>query len=80
MDARKMKKVVAMVIEKLEKLEQPEIASELRWCWGSFQGDGNPSGLIKAGTSALRVLQAAREKKGKSVAKKLVEDLDAALA
>lgn len=79
MDARKMKKVVATVIEKLEKLEQAELASELRWCWGSFQADGVPSGLVKAGASALHVLQAAREKKGKSVAKKLVEDLVAAL-
>lgn len=80
MNARKMEKVVAEVIEKLEKLAHVELAAELRWCWGSFQGDGNPSGVVKAGILALGVLQAAREKKGKSVAKKLVDSLEAALA
>jgi hypothetical protein len=80
MDARKMEKVVAEVIEKLEKLEHDELAAELRWCWGSYQGDGNPSGLVKTGFLALGVLQDAREKKGKSVAKKLVESLEDALA
>lgn len=79
MDARKMEKVVVEVIEKLETLEHVELAAELRWCWGSYQGDGNPSGLVKTGLLALGVLQAAREKKGKSVAKKLVEGLEAAL-
>lgn len=80
MNARKMEKVVAEVIEKLEKLAHVELAAELCWCWGSFQGDGNPSGVVKAGILALGVLQAAREKKGKSVAKKLVDSLEASLA
>jgi hypothetical protein len=80
MDARKMEKVVTSVIEKLEKLENHELAGELRWCWGSYQADGNPSGLVKTGFLALGVLQDAREKKGKSVAKKLVEGLEDALA
>ena len=43
MDTRKMEKVVTEVIEKLEKLEHNELAAELRWCWGSYQADGNPS-------------------------------------
>ena len=80
MDARKMEKVVASVIEKLEKLAHVELAAELRWCWGSYQADGNPSGLVKIGLLALGVLQATREKQSKSVAKKLVDDLEAALA
>jgi hypothetical protein len=80
MDARKMEKVVTSVIEKLEQLAHVELAGELRWCWGSYQADGNPSGLVKTGFLALGVLQDAREKKGKSVAKKLVEGLEDALA
>ena len=80
MDSNKMEKVVAAVIEKLEKLTQPELAAELSWCWGSYQNDQNSSGLVAKGEAALSVLQAAREKNSTSVAKKLVDDLQAALA
>ena len=76
----KMGKVVAPVIEKLEKLAERDLAAELSWCWGSYQNDKNPSGLIAKGEAALSVFQAAREKNSKSVAKKLVDDLQAALA
>ncbi len=76
----KMEKVVAPVIEKLEKLAERELAAELSWCWGSYQNDQNPSGLVAKGEAALDVFQAAREKNSKSVAKKLIDDLQAALA
>ncbi len=80
MNSIKMEKVVALVIEKLEKLAERELAAELSWCWGSYQNDQNPSGLVAKGEAALSVFQAAREKNSKSVAKKLVDDLQAALA
>ena len=80
MNSNKMEKVVAPVIEKLEKLAERELAAELSWCWGSYQNDQNPTGLVAKGEAALSVLQAAREKNSKSVAKKLVDDLQAALA
>ena len=76
----KMEKVVAPVIEKLEKLAERELAAELSWCWGSYQNDQNPSGPVAKGEAALDVFQAAREKNSKSVAKKLIDDLQAALA
>ncbi len=76
----KMEKVVAPVIEKLEKLAERELAAELSWCWGSYQNDQNPSGLVAKGEAALDVFQAAREKNSRSVAKKLIDDLQAALA
>ncbi len=76
----KMEKVVAPVIEKLEKLAERELAAELSWCWGSYQNDQNPSGLVAKGEATLDVFQAAREKNSKSVAKKLIDDLQAALA
>ena len=80
MNSQRMEKVVAPVIEKLEKLSQVELAAELSWCWGSYQNDQNPSGLVEKSESALGFFKAAREKNSKSVAKKLVDDLEAALA
>ncbi len=80
MNSKKMKKVVTSVIEKLEKLSQSELAAELSWCWGSYQNDKNPSGLIEKSEAALSLFRAAREKNSKAVAKKLVEELESALA
>jgi hypothetical protein len=80
MDAMKMEKLVADVIEKLGKLKQTELASELSWCWVSFQNDGNPVGVIEKSGLALAAFNEAREKNSKAVAKKLVDDLQKALA
>lgn len=79
MKANKMEKVVAEVVEKLEKLKQGELASELSWCWISYKSDQNPIGVIDKAGLALAAFKAAREKNSKSVAKKLVEDLEKAL-
>ena len=76
----KMEKVVAPVIEKLEKLSQVDLAAELSWCWGSYQNDQNPSGLVEKSEAALGLFKAAREKNSKAVAKKLVDELELALA
>ena len=80
MNSQRMEKVVTPVIEKLEKLSQVALASELSWCWGSYQNDQNPSGLVEKSEAALNLFRAAREKNSKAVAKKLVDDLEAALA
>jgi hypothetical protein len=80
MNSKKMKKVVPQVIEKLEKLSQFALASELSWCWGSYQNDQNSSGLVEKSEAALSLFRAARQKNSKTVAKKLVEDLESALA
>ncbi len=80
MNSQRMEKVMTPVIEKLEKLAQPELAAELDWCWGSYQNDLNPSGLIAKSEAALSIFKATREKNSKAVAKKLVEDLESALA
>ena len=80
MNTLKMEKVVADVIEKLEKLKQTDLASDLSWCWVSFQNDGNPVGVIEKATQALAAFNEAREKNSKAVAKKLVDDLEKALA
>jgi hypothetical protein len=75
-----MEKVVTPVIEKLEKLSQADLAAELSWCWGSYQNDQNPSGLVEKSEAALSLFRAAREKNSKAVAKKLVDELESALA
>ncbi|MBC6368258.1 hypothetical protein [Algoriphagus sp. AK58] len=80
MNAVKMEKVVADVIEKLGKLKQAELASDLSWCWVSFQNDGNPVGVVEKAEKALEAFKAAREQNSKAVAKKLVDDLEKALA
>ncbi len=80
MNADKMTKLVADVTEKLEKLKNAQLAAELSWCWVSFQNDQNPTGVIEKATQALAFFRAAREKNAKAVAKKLVDDLEKALA
>jgi hypothetical protein len=80
MNSQRMEKVVAPVIEKLEKLSQVDLAAELSWCWGSYQNDQNPSGLVEKSEAALGLFKAAREKNSKAVAKKLVDELESALA
>ena len=80
MDAVKIEKVVADVIGKLEKIKETELASELSWCWVSFQNDSNPVGVAEKGALALDAFKAAREVNSKAVAKKLVDDLEKALA
>lgn len=80
MNAVKMEKVVAEVIGKLEKIKQTELASELSWCWVSYQNDGNPVGVTEKAGKALEAFKGARDQNSKAVAKKLVEDLEKALA
>ncbi|GAB3222935.1 hypothetical protein J0A67_10985 [Algoriphagus aestuariicola] len=80
MKADRMEKLIDEVVEKLEKLKETQLASDLKWCWGSFQSDQNSSGLEEKGTLALVALKNAREKNARSVAKKLVDDLEKALS
>ena len=80
MNSQRMEKVLTPVVEKLEKLAQVELAAELSWCWVSFTNDQNPVGVIAKSELALVAFKEAREKNAKAVAKKLVEDLEKALA
>jgi hypothetical protein len=80
MKAEKMEKLVAEVIEKLGKLKFVDLAADLSWCWVSFQNDQNPEGVIEKASQALAAFKEAREKNAKSVSKKLIEDLEKALA
>ncbi len=80
MNSLKMEKVVAEVVGKLEKINYPELAAELSWCWVSYRQDGNPVGVVEKAGFALSTFRELREKNSKAVSKKLVEDLEKALA
>ncbi|GAA0881019.1 hypothetical protein GCM10009119_39890 [Algoriphagus jejuensis] len=80
MKVEKMKKLATELVEKLEKLKQAELAAEFSWCWVSFQNDQNSTGVIEKANQALVALKEAREKNAKSVSKKLVDELEKALA
>jgi hypothetical protein len=80
MKAEKMEKLVAEVIEKLTKLKHTDLAADLSWCWVSFLNDQNPEGVIEKSSQALAAFKEAREKNAKAVAKKLIDDLEKALA
>lgn len=80
MKVEKMEKLMADVIDKLEKLKQSDLAADLSWCWVSFKNDQNPEGVIEKASQAVAAFKEAREKNSKAVAKKLVEDLEKALA
>lgn len=75
-----MEKVIPGVVEKLEKIKKAELAAELSWCWGSYKYDQNPIGVIQKAERALDAFEEARKKNSKTVAKKLVEDLEKALS
>ena len=80
MNSLKMEKVVSDVVGKLEKIKNQELASELSWCWVSYQNDGNPVGVVEKAGLALESFKELREKNSKLISKKLVEDLEKALA
>ena len=80
MQVDKLEKLIPEVVQKLSKLKSGEtLSEELTWCWGSFQNDNNPVGVIEKGQAALELLKEAREKNSKAVSKKLVESLEKAL-
>lgn len=61
------------------KIELP-LQADIEWCLGSYRSDKNPSGLYEMGEKALQVFQASVAKNAKAVSKKLISDLEKALA
>jgi hypothetical protein len=79
----KLEKVCTEAHQKLEQLgkeEYSELLAKLAWCLGSYRFDKNPAGLVAAATEALEVLKAIKNEKPRLVAKKLIEDLEKAVA
>lgn len=80
MDSALLEKSVEHTIEKLNKLKiNEELASELKWCLGSYRFDHNPDGLKMKSMLALELLKEAKSKSSRSVSKKLIADLEKAI-
>jgi len=75
MTAKISEKTILATLEKLEKIDA-QLHAELDWCWNSFKYDNNPVGVLEKSRAALEVLKAKREANSRSVAKKLVDDLE----
>jgi hypothetical protein len=81
--ASKLEKACKDAAAKLQTMEDgkyQEIREKLEWCIGSYNYDKNPEGLLEYGRKASDALKSAREESPKKVSKKLVDDLDKALA
>jgi len=81
--AEQLEKVCKDVVAKFQKMENgehQELREKLEWCIGSYSYDKNPQGLVDYGHQASSVLKGIREESPRKVSKKLVDDLDKALA
>ena len=81
--AEQLEKVCKDVVAKLQKLENgmyQDVRQNLEWCIGSYSYDKNPEGLVKYGREASEKLKEVRAESPRKVSKKLVDDLDKALA
>ena len=76
-----IEKACEAALTKLKSLKlSPDLQADIEWCLGSYRHDKNPAGLFEMGAKALLILSKAAEKNSKSVSKKLISDLDKALA
>ena len=79
-------KIEKACIEALQKFKQVnrddtnEVESKLEYVIGSYQHDHNPVGLYEIGAMALNKLMELKQEKPKQVSKKLIDDLEKALA
>lgn len=81
--SEKIEKACVDALEKIKKFDNPDlkdIESKLEWVIGSYRFDNNPSGLYEIGSKALETLQQLKTEKPRLVPKKLIEDLEKALA
>lgn len=78
-----LEKVCKDAVAKLQKMDDgkyQEVREKLEWCIGSYNYDKNPVGIVEYGRKAADALKEAREENPRKVSKKLVTDLDKALA
>jgi len=75
--------IVAVCEASLAKLNQlgieQELQSEINWCLGSFQNDGNPVGLFQMAERSLIIFKSELAKKTKGVTAALVSNIEKAL-
>lgn len=86
MSAATNEKIEKACVDALQKFKQVgrddynEVESKLEYVIGSYRHDHNPVGLYEIGAMALNKLKALKEEKPKQVSKKLIGDLEKALA
>lgn len=81
--AVKLEKACKDAVAKFQKMDggqYKEIQEKLEWCIGSYNYDKNPEGLVEYGNKAANILKEVRKDSPRKVSKKLVDDLDNALA
>ncbi len=67
-------------LAKLQELELDyQLQSEINWCLGSFQNDGNPVGLYLMAERALEIFKALHAAKTHGVPSQLIKDIQKAL-
>lgn len=66
--------------KKINDEANAEIQSKLEFVVGSYDYDQNPVGLYEFGKKALKILVKIKEKNTRKVTKKVIEDLEKALA
>lgn len=72
-----MVKTAQTALDKIKSLNIEEgLVKDLEWCLGSYQYDGVPTGLVAICKEALQLLKAEKEKKPRSVPKKLIDSLE----
>ncbi|WP_209329285.1 hypothetical protein [Lunatimonas salinarum] len=73
-----LEKTAEAALDKIKELKLDEgLMKDLEWCLGSYRYDGVPSGLTEKCQEALYILKEVKEKKPRSVTKKLIESLEA---
>lgn len=76
-----IEKISEQVLTKLQALDiEHGLQADIQWCIGSYRHDKNPVGLYQMLGRALPVLKAQREKNARSVAARLITDIEKALA
>jgi hypothetical protein len=75
-----IEKVSEQVLSKLQALNlEHGLQADIQWCIGSYRHDKNPIGLYQMLERALPVLKHQREKNSRSVAVKLIADIEKVL-
>lgn len=79
----KLRTACVKAVETFQKINDEanaEIQSKLEFCIGSYDFDKNPVGLYEFGKKAVKILTKIKEKNTKKVTKKVIDDLEKALA
>jgi hypothetical protein len=75
-----IEKACLLALDKLKELNlDAGLQSEIQWCLGSYQHDGNPAGLYNMAKRAVAVFTVEKAAKTKGVTIKLISDIEKAI-